>query len=107
MAVNTSRTVRALKLLVYLRAHPDANARDAASEFKVSTRTNFRDLELLRAAGVEATWEQVTGRFRVVMPPGFDQLPVLDRSELVALLAAAQQSPLYRDPIVGHLRVGQ
>ena len=103
MDIGSKRVARSLRLIAYLRTHPDARVPQIAFEFNVSRRTVFRDINLLCGAGVDVAWIPETGRYRVVMPPGFDQLPVLDRSELVALLAAAHESRLYKDPIVGPL----
>ena len=103
MITKSSRLARSIRLLAYLRANPNATASSIASEFNVSRRTVFRDINLLSNAGVEVTWINESGRYRVSMPQGFDQVPVLDRSELVALLALAHQSPLYTNRVLGPL----
>ncbi|MCA9177001.1 MAG: HTH domain-containing protein [Planctomycetales bacterium] len=66
-AVNSvvSRHSRALRILSCLQAGPSFNARELANRLKVSRRTIYRDLKLIRAAGIDVIFDERQDAYRV------------------------------------------
>src|SRR6187549_2542356 len=78
------RFVRVLRLLGYLLSGPRYNASELASEFQVSRRTIFRDIELLREAQIPIVFHEKSGGYMVL--PSFQLAQPLPLSELDAAL---------------------
>jgi predicted DNA-binding transcriptional regulator YafY len=89
-----SRLERILRLLSYLQTGPSYNAQELADALRVHRRTVFRDLNVLRKAGVVIRFDEDTEGYAIPPQHSRDRVPRLSEDELVFLLASVQLSPL-------------
>ena len=88
-----TRSIRLLKLYDILASGPYFNVNQLIAELKVSRRTVFRDLDVLRRAGVDICFDptreaySLTTRSRTSDPP-------IKSEHLILIAIAAQLSPL-------------
>lgn len=93
------RHQRVLRILNRLKAGDTVNARDLARQWQVSRRTVYRDLGLLRDAGVPIHFDQQESCYRVAGEGVVDDTPLLGSDELAVLVAAVHFSLLQRLPM--------
>ncbi len=92
------RQVRALRILNCLQAGPGFNAKDLARQLNVSRRTIFRDLDLIRRAGVQLYFDDRYDAYRLsyqsqcVEPPSFNERELAE-FVLMAHLSLLQHFP--------------
>lgn len=72
------RHSRAIRILTCLQSGPIFNAKELATRMRVSRRTIYRDLNLLRGAGIRVEFDEQNSGYRVsdgspnaLVPPGF------------------------------------
>ena len=88
------RQARALRIVTCLQSGPGFSANELARQVNVSRRTIFRDLRLIRAAGVNVFYDKDDEAYRLaapsprLVPPGFRE------EDLAQLVVATQLSPL-------------
>jgi len=98
-----ARHARVLRILTCLQSGPGFNARQLADHLKVSRRTVFRDLSIIRDSGVGVFFDSIADAYRV--HPGSQPEPArLDEEDLVnlvmaSLLSAWQHFPGITDSI--------
>ena len=87
-----NRHVRALRILNCLQSGPQYSAKDLARIFEVSRRTIYRDLELLRAAGVQVYYDEEEDAYALInkQPP----LPTFHMEDVTMLALSASLSML-------------
>jgi predicted DNA-binding transcriptional regulator YafY len=73
-----TRQVRTLRILNCLQSGPAFNARELSGMLKVSERTIYRDIGLIRAAGIEINYDGEQGAYRIVT----ERTPVLNAMQL-------------------------
>lgn len=92
------RQARALRILTCLQSGPGFNADELACQLNVSRRTIFRDLDLIRNAGVQVYFDERFDAYRLsyqsqcVEPPRFDEQE-LGQFVLMAHLSLLQHFP--------------
>lgn len=82
------RSARVLRLLQVIGRGDYPSVAAVARSLRVSRRTVFRDLALLRQAGFDVAYDRDSGGFHLASPPGSG--PRLSIHELLALVTAAQ-----------------
>ena len=92
------RHARALKILNCLQTGPQFNARELASRFKVSRRTIYRDLNLMREAGVPVFFDESYDAYRLGSRSAYIEPPKFDDEDLTALVMTTQLSLLQSIP---------
>jgi predicted DNA-binding transcriptional regulator YafY len=71
------RHARAIRILTCLQAGPAFNAKELANRLRVSRRTIYRDLNLIRGAGIRVAFDGESSGYKVgnspnaLAPPGF------------------------------------
>ena len=60
-----ARHARVLKILTCLQSGPGFNARQLADHLKVSRRTVFRDLSIIRDSGVVVFFDSIADAYRI------------------------------------------
>lgn len=86
------RHSRALRILCCLQSGPSFNARELAQRLRVSRRTIYRDLELIRAAGIDVVFDETSDAYRVNTHRNL--LPAsLQPEDLTRLMVTSQLSP--------------
>lgn len=95
------RHVRALRLLTCLQTGEEFNTKELADRLKVSRRTIFRDLKLLREAGIHAFYDEAKGTFRLPNPLPESSLGTLTEDDLCELIFAARLSIVHAIPELG------
>ncbi len=114
--IRERRIVRLLRILETLQTGSLMTAGELADYTNVCSRTIFRDLRLLRSAGVTIRFErslggteaesgemaEAIGAYRLVPRDGLTVVPRLEPDELLILTVAAQISSLTRLPGCGH-----
>ena len=86
------RHSRALRILSCLQAGPSFNASDLALRLQVSRRTIYRDLDLIRAAGIDIVFDEERDAYRVQTHR--DLAPAkLEPEDLTKLMVTSQLSP--------------
>jgi predicted DNA-binding transcriptional regulator YafY len=88
-----NRIERILRLLSFLQSGPSYNAEQLAQELEVSRRTIFRDLGVMRSAGIPVFFNDDTEGYSIPPQPR-DRSKQLDDEELAILSVMAQLSPL-------------
>ena len=86
------RHVRMLQILGHLQSGGGLNADELAGQLDVCRRTIFRDLSLMREAGIEIYFDENMDCYR--LPPQRDLvvMPTLEHEELTTLIAAVHLS---------------
>ncbi len=92
-----ARQVRILQIMRRLLAGHGVNASELARQAGVCRRTIFRDLQALKAAGVEVHYDDVADCYRLGRRE-MVTIPQLDHCELTALVAAVRLSVLRQLP---------
>lgn len=86
------RHSRALRILSCLQSGPSFNARELASRLNVSRRTIYRDLNLIRAAGIDVVFDESHAAYRVETHRQIAPLR-LEPEDLTRLLITSHLSP--------------
>lgn len=89
---------RLLDLLTLLQAGHGAKVEFLAESLECSQRTVFRDLELLKASGVQLSYDSQTGGYAIDSAPAAPLSP-LSEEEWLAVLMAASISSLSRSTL--------
>ena len=106
------RHVRALRILTCLQSGPQYGAKDFAQLFGVSRRTIYRDLDLLRSAGVEFRYDAEHDAYSLVSndirPPAFqmEDVALLALSANLSMLACWPRLKTATKQIVSKLLAG-
>lgn len=86
------RHSRALRILSCLQSGPNFNARELAQRMQVSRRTIYRDLDLIRAAGIDVVFDDASDAYRIrthrTLAPTH-----LEPEDLTRLIVTSQLSP--------------
>ena len=93
-----ARHARMLRILCQLQSGSGLNAEDLAGQLGVCRRTVFRDLNMMRQAGVDFYFDEKLDCYRLVPQEGLVATPALDQEELTTLIAAVHLSVLRRLP---------
>ena len=88
------RHSRALRILTCLQAGPGFNAQELANQMRVSRRTIFRDLNLIRDAGVSIFFDSTHDAYRLHEQSRSASLPRFQEADLIKLVLVAQLSCL-------------
>jgi predicted DNA-binding transcriptional regulator YafY len=83
-----ARHARVLKILTCLQSGPAFNARQLSDHLKVSRRTIFRDLSIIRDSGVGLFFDSITDAYRLHAGSQPDP-PRLDEEDLTNLVVAS------------------
>jgi len=93
-----NRFGRLLRLLSLFQAGPRYNALQLAQELRVSRRTVFRDIALLRDLGVPVDFDENADGYCVPASPVQAVANALDENQIETLLLAGHLSTLQLDP---------
>lgn len=86
------RHSRALRILSCLQSGPNFNARELAQRMQVSRRTIYRDLDLIRAAGIDVIFDDTNDAYRIRTHR--ELAPThLEPEDLTRLIVTSQLSP--------------
>ena len=88
------RHSRALRILTCLQAGPGFNAQELATQMRVSRRTIFRDLNLIRDAGVSIFFDATYDAYRLHDQSRNAPLPRFQEEALMKLVLVAKLSYL-------------
>lgn len=94
----STRHARILRILSQLQAGAGLNATELACELNVSRRTVFRDLNMMRSAGVKLYYDDQLDCYRLSPQENLMATPALDHDELTILVAAVHLSVLRNLP---------
>jgi len=97
-----SRFARCLQLLNLLQSRIGYSTWELAHDLEVSRRTIYRDLCLLKGAGIRVFFDSTIGRYHVERDANLKTSPLTD-DELIALLLAAHVSSLSCGETLGRL----
>ena len=86
------RHSRALRILSCLQSGPSFNARELARRMNVSRRTIYRDLNLIRAAGIDVFFDETHDSYRIRSHRDLAPLK-LEPEDLTRLVITSQLSP--------------
>src|SRR5262249_42027869 len=86
------RLVRILRLLALVSGSELYDADRLVSELRVTCRIVYRDLEILRASGVDIRFDSESRSLHSISPS--EMRPILDVEDVLILAIAAQVSPL-------------
>ena len=89
------RHSRALKILTCLQSGPGFNAQELANQMAVSRRTIFRDLNLIRNAGVEIFFDATHDAYRLHEQNRGLPLPRFQEEDLMKLVLMVRLSHLH------------
>jgi predicted DNA-binding transcriptional regulator YafY len=92
------RHARILKILAHLQTGGGLDANALSRQLGVCRRTVFRDLSLMRKAGVEVYYDDELHCYRLVPDKGLVVLPTLDPDDLTTLVSAVHLSVLQSLP---------
>jgi predicted DNA-binding transcriptional regulator YafY len=92
------RHARILKILAQLQNGGGVDATTLSRQLGVCRRTVFRDLSLMRRAGIDVYFDDELQSYRLVPEEGAVVLPKLDADELTALVSAVHLSVLHGLP---------
>lgn len=92
------RHARMLRILHQLQSGSGLNAEELAGQLGVCRRTIFRDLNMMRQAGVELYFEEHLDCYRLSPQENLVATPALDQEELTTLIAAVHLSVLRKLP---------
>ncbi len=92
------RHARLLQILSHLQSGSGLNASRLAGELAVCRRTIFRDLRLMRAAGIEIHFDEEMKCYRLQSRRDLMVMPTLEHEELTSLLTAVHFSILRHLP---------
>ncbi len=100
MSVSTvpGRHARMLRILRQLQSGGGLNAEELADQLDVCRRTIFRDLNMMRQAGVEFYFDEQLDCYRLLPQEHLVAMPALDQEELTTLVAAVHLSVLRELP---------
>jgi hypothetical protein len=73
-----NRQARALRILKCLQSGPSFNAKELSQILQVSERTIYRDIRLIRSAGIDVNYDEQQGAYRVES----DATPVIGSAKL-------------------------
>lgn len=94
-----SRQVRTLRILKCLQSGPAFNARELSEMLNVSRRTIYRDLQIIRAAGIAVDFDGEQGAYLLAADPVSVISPVqLGQDDVAHVLLAAHLSCLQSFP---------
>ena len=85
-----NRHARAIRILTCLQSGPGFNARELAHHLGVSRRTIYRDLCLIRQAGVRIRFDERQAAYRLERDSQQHLLPTVEPNDLVSLCLAAE-----------------
>lgn len=108
--MKTHRVHRLLKLITLLRSGRNFDADGLAREAKIGRRTLFRDLSLLKSAGIECEFDASKNTYSLGEAPLLPPVH-LDSNEALALLLitrrflARQVHPLYRKALDAAIKI--
>ncbi len=94
----SGRYARLLQILHHLQSGGGLNADDLAGQLEVCRRTIFRDLSLMRAAGIEICFDEKVDCYRLQPRRDLVVMPTLEHEELTTLVAAVHLSVLRHLP---------
>ena len=86
------RHSRALRILSCLQSGPSFNARELANRMNVSRRTIYRDLNMIRAAGIDVVFDDTHDSYRIRSHRDIAPLK-LEPEDLTRLVVTSQLSP--------------
>jgi len=92
------RHLRVLKILHHLQSGRSFTVKELAGCLDVCRRTIFRDLCLLRDAGIRLSFDARRRSYRLTPPNDLAVMPELDVDELTTLVTAVHLSMLQRIP---------
>jgi predicted DNA-binding transcriptional regulator YafY len=92
------RHARALQLVTCLQSGPRFSANELARHFDVSRRTIFRDLNMIRAAGIQIQFDAEHEAYRLAKPATYLAPPGFREEDLAQLVVATHLSPLQHFP---------
>ena len=95
------RQVRTLRILSCLQAGPGFNAGELAGQLNVSRRTIFRDLDLIRRAGVQVYFDDRFDAYRLSYRSQCVEPPHFNERELAEFVLMAHLSVLHHFPGFG------
>ncbi len=98
MVSSLDRHARILKILAQLQNGGGVDATGLSRQLGVCRRTVFRDLSLMRRAGVDVYFDEDLHSYRLVPDEGSVVLPKLDADELTTLISAVHLSVLQSLP---------
>lgn len=94
-----TRQVRTLKILECLQVGPALNARELSEVLNVSERTIYRDIRLLRSAGVDVSFDEQRKAYRLGCDqPAFFNAVKINNYDLARIVIAAHFSSLQAFP---------
>jgi len=93
-----ARHARMLRILGQLQSGSGLNAEDLAGQLGVCRRTIFRDLNMMRQAGIELYFDEKLDCYRLAPQENLVTTPALDQEELTTLIAAVHLSVLRKLP---------
>jgi len=94
----SGRHARILRILHQLQTGAGLNASELAGELNVCRRTIFRDLNMMRGAGVKLYYDGDLDCYRLLPHQDLMTTPALDQDELTTLVAAVHLSVLRNLP---------
>ena len=94
------RHVRVLQILRHLQSGSGFNVQELAGRLDVCRRTVFRDLSLLRDAGIQLVFDAERECYRLAPSNDLLVMPELDADELTTLVTAVHLSMLQGIPAV-------
>ncbi len=97
-ASTLERHARMLKILAHLQTGGGCDATALSRQLGVCRRTVFRDLSLMRRAGIEVYFDDDLNCYRLVPDKDFVVAPTLDPDELTTLVSAVHLSVLHGLP---------
>ncbi len=93
-----SKLQRVLQILSLIQSGVRLNAGNLAAEVGVSRRTIFRDVNLLREAGIPIYFDEAWDSYRIEQAFRLPRLGRFSDDEIGLLILAAQTSPLHDSP---------
>jgi len=92
------RHARMLRIFHYLQSGGGLNATDLAGQLGVCRRTIFRDLDLMRQAGIDLYYDAPLACYRLAPRDYMVEVPSLSSDEVATLVAAVHLSILHQSP---------
>jgi predicted DNA-binding transcriptional regulator YafY len=97
-AIAPTRHARLLQIFQHLQTGNGFNATELATQLDVCRRTIFRDLSILKQAGVELFYDDCLDSYRLDPRTHLCVAPALSQQELTTLIAAVELSALRQMP---------
>jgi len=93
-----NRHARAIRILTCLQAGPGFNAAELANHLGVSRRTIYRDLNLIKEAGIHISFDERQSAYRLERDSQQHLLPTFEVDDLSDLLLTSHTSIMNRSP---------